>query len=157
MTNVDFFRAFAADVSTKAEAYYFEHSREDFANLYDADSAADTQIKMFHYTDPRGINVVTNESGAVEDVEYNGEILMLIKSDIDEVIDGQKGQDYDQGKYEGRVKALIENGGLIAEILAYNNCNTNYEIEFSGLSEIYNMFDFNADGIHFRYKITIPA
>lgn len=155
-TNVDFFRAFAKDVTTvtaKNVEYYFEHSREDFANLYDADSEEDDQIKMFHYT--TGVEVVKNESSFVDGVRYKGEILMLLKSDLDGTIDVQKGVDSEDGKYELYVKPMIENGGVIKHIIDYNACNTDYEINFSEIKEIYNMFDFNADGIFFRYELFI--
>jgi len=155
-TNVDFFRAFAADVTTvtdKNVAYYFEHSREDFANLYDADSEEDDQIKMFHYTNE--IEVVKNESSSVDGVKYTGEILMLLKSDLDQTIDVQKGVAVDDTKYELYVKGMIEDGGVIKKIIDYNSCNTNYEISFSGIKEVYNIFDFNADGIWFKYELYI--
>ncbi len=161
MTNVDFFEDFAADTTTvtsKNTEYYFEHSREDFANLFDAESEDDDQIKMFHYT--TDINVKINESGEVIGVTYTGEILALLKSDIDEVIHGQKGIAREDSKYEKRVKALIEDGGIIAEIVTYNNCNTerDYELTFSGMKEIYNgPFDWNADGVFFTYELYIPV
>jgi len=160
MTSVDFFRNFAADTTTvtgKNTAYRFEHSREDFANLYDADSEDDDQIKMFHYT--TDIEVIVNESRKVMGVRYKGEVLALVKSELDQVIDGQLNQDYELQKYEQNVKPLIEDGGIIAEIVAYNNCNTarDYELTFSGMKEIYNMFDFNADGVFFTYEMYIEV
>ena len=157
-TNVDFFRNFAADkttVTAKNVAYYFEHSREDFANLFDADSEDDDQIKMFHYTD--SIEVVVNESSFVDGVKYTGSILMLLKSSLDETIDVQKGFDSADGKYELYVKPMIEDGGIIKHIVDYNSCNTDYEISFSDLKEVYNMFDFNADGIWFKYELLIKV
>ena len=157
-TNVSFFRAFAADkttVSAKTVEYYFEHSREDFANLYDADGEDDDQVKMFHYT--TSIVVEKNESNYVDGVRYTGEILMLLKTDLDGVIDVQKDVDSADGKYELYVKPMIENGGLIKHIIDYNACNTDYDISFSEIKEIYNMFDFNADGIHFKYELFITV
>ena len=160
MTSVDFFRAFAADTTTVASkkvAYYFEHSREDFANLYDADSPEDDQIKMFHYT--HDIQVEQSESGSVTGVRYAGEITVVIKSDLDETIDVQKDTEKADAKYELRIKPMIEDGGIIAEIIEYNRCNTarDFEISFSGLKEVYNMFDFNADGITFLYELFISV
>ncbi len=160
MTSVDYFRAFAADTSSKTRAYYFEHSREDldFSNLFDADGPEDDQLKMFHFTD--SIDPEVNESGSVEGVRYTGQILALKKGDMaNEVIDVQKGGDKADGKYEKRVKALIEDGGLVAEIVTFNECSTTYqkEISFSDLKEVYNLFDFNGDGIWFRYEIFIKV
>lgn len=153
-TNVSFFRDFAADkttVATKNVEYYFEHSREDFANLFDADGEDDDQIKMFHYTD--SINVIKNDSNYVEAVEYKGSILMLLKSDLDETIDVQKGVDVDCGKYERYVKPMIEGGGIVKQIIDYNSCKDVHEINFSDIKEVYNMFDFNADGIFYKYEL----
>lgn len=157
-TNVDFFRAFAADKTTltaKNTAYYFEHSREDFANLYDADSADDDQLKMFHYTTT--IEVLKNESNYVEGVRYRGEILCLKKSDMDEVLDVQRDTHKDEGKYEKYIKPLIENGGVLKQIIDYNACNTDHQLSFSDIREVYNMFDFNADGLFFRYELVIDV
>ena len=147
-TNVDFFRAFAADITTvtaKTVEYYFEHSREDFANLFDADSEDDDQIKMFHYTD--SIDLIKNESEFVEGVTYKGSILMLLKSDLDEVLDTQKDVEKEDGKYELYVKPMIDNGGVLKQIVDYNACNTGHQITFTEMKEVYNMFDYNADGI----------
>ncbi len=158
MTNVDFFRAFAADkttVTAKNVAYYFEHSRTDFANLYDADSQTDDQIKMFHYS--KTIVVETNESGYVEGVRYTGDLLMLLKSDLDEVLDVQKDGDAVDGKYELYVKDMIEDGAILKLIIDYNSCNTDYELIFSNLVEAYNMFDWNGDGIAVEYELFIPV
>lgn len=156
MTNADFFRAFAADietVSTKNVAYYFEHSREDFANLFDADSEDDDQIKMFHYTD--SIEVNKNDSNRVESVSYRGSILMLLKADLDGVIDVQKETDKEDGKYELYVKPMIDGGGVVKQIIDYNSCTDVHELSISDIKEVYNMFDFNADGIWFKYELKI--
>ena len=160
MTNVDFFRDFAADTTSKKNVYYFEHSREtlDFSNLFDADSAEDDQLKIFHFTD--SIEVELNEAGdLVVGVKYSGKILALIKSDLDETVDTQKNTKSEDGKYEKRVKELIEDGGVIAEIISFNNCDTDYdkEISFSDLKEVYNMFDWNGDGVFFKYEVVISV
>ena len=110
---------------------------------------------MFHYTD--SIEVVVNESSFVDGVKYSGYILMLLKSSLDETIDVQKGFDSADGKYELYVKPMIEDGGIIKHIVDYNSCNTDYEISFSDLKEVYNMFDFNADGIWFKYELLIKV
>lgn len=155
MTNVDFFRAFAADTTDKL-AYYFEHSRVelDFSNLYGADSADDTQVKMFHYTvkpTPR-----KNESGRIEGTDYEGSIFFVIKSDLDEVIDTQVNTDSSDGKYELRVKQLIDEGGIADQICKYNVCNDHWDLNFeSGMEEIYNVFDDNFDGIIMTYNLYI--
>ena len=157
-TNVSFFRAFAADkttVTAKNVAYYFEHSRDDFANLFDADSPTDDQIKMFHYT--TAIVPEVNESSFVDGVRYTGEILMLLKSDLDEVIDVQKGTDIENGQYELYIKPMIEDGGILKHIVDYNACNTDYELDFTDIKEVYNMFDWNGSGIFFQYEVFIPV
>lgn len=156
MTNVDFFRAFAADITTvtaKTVDYYFEHSRGDFANLYDADSETDDQIKMFHYTDSIDLNV--NDSNYVESVSYKGSILMLLKSDLDGVIDVQKEVDKEDGKYELYVKPMIDGGGVAKQIIDYNSCTDVHELSISDIKELYNMFDVNADGLFFKYELKI--
>lgn len=159
MTNVDVLRAFAEDTTTHSsgEAYYFEHSREDwdFSNLYDADSATDEQIKMFHYTS--SIVPEISEAGTIHAVRYTGVVAALIKSDLDETIDVQKDTDKEDGKYEQRVKSLIDGGGVLDEILEFMRCHATYdhEISFSDIQEVYNFFDANMDGIFFRYEILI--
>lgn len=159
-TNVSFFRDFAEDkktVTAKNTEYYFEHSREslDYSNLFDTDREDDDQIKMFHFT--RSIDVIKNDSSYVKGVKYSGSIYMLLKSDIDETIDVQKGVDSEEGKYELYVKSMIENGGLIKQIIDFNSCNTEYEISFSDIREIYNFLGFNGDGIGFKYELMIDV
>lgn len=159
MTSVDVLRAFAEDTATHSsgEAYYFEHSREDwdFSNLFDADSEDDDQVKMMHFTS--SIVPERSESNTVTAMRYSGEILALIKSDLDETVDVQKGVDKDDGKYERRVKALIDGGGIFEEILEFMRCHASYdhEISFSDIREVYNMFDWNGDGVYFKYEMLI--
>lgn len=156
-TNVDFFRSFAEDTSGTKECYYFEHSRDelDFSNLYDAESPEDDQLKIVHFTNPRGVNVLVNDSSKVEGVMYRGAVFALYKSDLDQTLDVQAGNEKSDGKYEKYVKCLIENGGVLAEIADFNACNDNYDFSSSGASEVYNMFDWNGDGIFFEYELTI--
>jgi hypothetical protein len=156
MTNVSFFRAFAADTTTvtaKNTEYYFEHSREDYSNLYDGESPDDDQIKMFHYTDD--IDVIKNESNRVEAVEYKGSVLMLVKSGMDEVIDVQMGGEKEKGKYELYVKPMIEGGGIVKYIIDYNSCTDVHDLDITDIKEVYNMIDFNGDGIWFKYTLKI--
>ena len=141
MTNVDFFKAFA-----DSKSYYFEHGREDFANLYDAEDGIEG-VKMFHFTDT--ITPFINPSGKVESVTYVGRILAGRLSGFDELIKDVT------GKYEKYVKDLIDDGGIIEEIGEYNYCNGAYQLTFSNIREIYNVFDVNIDGLWITYTLTI--
>jgi hypothetical protein len=166
VTNVDFFRSFAEDTTYKSDPYHFEHDREslDFSNLFESteqDEAAlasddDQQIKMFHFTSNNGIIPDINESGGFEGIRYRGEILVLKKSQIDEVIDVQKGVEKEDGKYEKRMKPLLDTTtGFFAEISEYNSCNLGYDLKFVSATEVYNWFDENMDGLWLKYDLYI--
>lgn len=155
-TNVDFFRAFCADTTYKDEAYYFEHSREelDYSNLFDADSAEDSQVKCFHYT--QGIDPLINESGGNEGRTYRGTLVFILKSDFDGVIDVQQGVGVNDGKYTKHVKDLIQGAESVAEEIAeYNYCNDGYDLSFTNMRELYNFMDVNGDGVIVDYELTI--
>ena len=149
MTNVDIIRKFADE-----KGYYFEHGRDthDFANLYDADSENDSQIKIFHWTS--GFRSRKNGSGAITGVDYRGAMFILIKSDLDETIDVQKDVPVNEGKYEKRVKPLIDGGGFEKELIDYICFDYDYETDGEA-QEVYNLFDFNADGIWIKYKLFV--
>lgn len=147
MTNVDFLRTFC-----ESKGYYFEHSREslDFSNLFDE---AESGLKIFHYTSE--INPV-HTYGKVSNMTYKGRILALYKSSIDQTIDVQRQVEKEDGKYELYIKDLIDNGGLVDEMLVYNNCeDSKVDVNFSSVKEVYNMFDWNGDGIWISYEMTI--
>ena len=159
MTNVDFFRLFADEVIENVkQAYHFEHgrSRRADANLYDG---SDTKpIKMFHYTQPGGIIVRKNDSGATIGVEYRGTCYCIKKSNLDELVD--KSQIVNNttnyvGKYDTYVKGLIDGGGIIKEIIDFNACEYDHDLNFTRISEVYNDLDFNGDGIAFEYTLYI--
>lgn len=157
MTNVDFFRQFAASTIENVKvAYYFEHGRQSRvdANLFDG---TETQVKMFHYT--RDIIDRSNEMNTVLGVEYRGTIYCIVKSDLDDLVDKdeQVGQSViKNGKYDKHVKPLIDEGGILSEIRRFNRCDFDYDLTFSRIIEVYNFLDYNGDGIAFDYTLYIP-
>jgi (2Fe-2S) ferredoxin len=157
MTNVDFFREFAALVVENVKpAYFFEHGRQSRvdANLFDED---DNRIKMFHYT--REFVERANQVGTVLGVEYRGTIYTVVKSDLDDLVDKEIIEDDEpvkDGKYDKHVKPLINGGSLFKLIRSFNNCTYDYELTFTRIVEIYNFLDYNADGIAFDYTLFIP-
>lgn len=168
MTNVDFFRNFAeyVDPSTlptgtnpvKTEEYYFEHDREslDFANILDPENPNDTQNKIFHYTNPNGIQPQINSHGGVWAMTYTGSLLVLVYGDPQGVIDVQAGTDESKGRYTQNVKPMIDNGGVISEIQNYNMLSTNqHNLRLFDVNEIFEVLGMHGDGIMFKYELRI--
>jgi hypothetical protein len=157
MTNVDFFRLFSLNLASHSsgKTYFFAHDRKslDFSNLEEGTSPLDDQIKLFHFT--TGIRTITYPSGGVEGVVYKGVLIAALKSDFTNVIDAQQGVDEDTARYNVHVKPLIDGGGIVAEIVDFNSCNTDHEIIFGEATEVYGLFDANMDGIWIPYTMTI--
>jgi hypothetical protein len=152
MTNVDFFREFAANTEIKDSEYFIEHTRirKWDANLYDGDD--NLPVKMFHYT--LSIQPIVNDVFTLTHMEYRGSIFCLVKSDLDDLVDkdvsGNK-----TGKYDTHVKPLIDAGGIIALINKFNRCRYDIPITYSRVIEVYNDLDFNGDGILIEYVMRI--
>lgn len=125
MTDVDFFRAFAADttvISGKSE-YYYEYTRQslDFSGLFSAESENDTQLKILHYHAPKGIKFITNESGNVHRVRFRGSLLMVRIGNPQSYPDVQRGNSVNDGIYESQLKPIIDSGGIPLEMANYNS------------------------------------
>jgi hypothetical protein len=158
MTNVDFFRAFAAseDATVKTDVYYFEHNREalDFANIVTASEEGDIQRKIFHFTTK--IDPLQNESGNTWAVDYSGALLVLIPSDPMQAPDVQNNQAANDGRYEAIVKDMIDEGGVMAEIYNFNNLDGyNHDLRMYDVEEVYGDLAIHGDGIMFKYDIRI--
>ena len=160
MTNVDFWRSFAAntDSSVKSIQYYFEHNREslDFANLLKAEGPDDRQYKIIHFTNPNGIIPQINEHGGLTAMRYLGTVLILVPANAKGVIDVQAGTDEDKGRYTENVKPMIDNGGVLAQVQNFNMLtSTQHLLRLSDVREIFGILGLNGDGIMFKYDLKI--
>ncbi len=171
MTNVDFFRAFAAYVDPyplpertkpfKSSPYYFEHNREalDYANIFSADEDDEEKSEytkyIFHFTEPNGIKLRNNGSGKIESIEYSGRLLIVEPSDTQKPIDVQGGEAA-EGRYELHAKPMIDGGGVMQQIADYNNLTINeYQLELLPGEEVYGILGMHGDGIWMGYRLTI--
>ena len=149
MTNVDFFTEFAA-----TQDYFFWHDRyfRDYTSKLTATDEDDPQVKIVHNTDRNGITVNKNDVNEIISSTYRGTIYAVIKSSIDEMIHNPTPED---GKYQKRVKDLIEDGGIQAEILEFMGCDPIVDLTMSNMNEEYNVFSDVFDGVSFQYVLTI--
>jgi hypothetical protein len=125
----------------------FDYGRKDHHNLSDItleDGYEPTQWQLF--LDP----VLVDESR--EDfVTHSGYFMLLSVSDLDQVYDGQKSQEVNNGKYRTNIKPKKEymNKFFKAEI----ECLGNMEVTKLVVTEVINIFDNNLDGILINFSI----
>jgi len=171
MTNVDFFRDFAAETTmatVKTDAYYFEHDTEMQAigNFMQSTGTNDTQKKMFHFTYPEGIIPIQNDSDNTTGVKYRGECLVLVQADPGLPVDVQGGIAENTGRYTANIKDMVDQGEILRQLreyatqlnitaLAAGGDNTYYTIRIQSVTEVYGQMGFYGDGIAFKYELTI--
>ncbi|TYP71494.1 hypothetical protein [Aquimarina intermedia] len=119
----------------------FVHARRDYQNLIDstqffADSIEGYEVgETFLFLDP----IV--RSGESEGLRYQGNFMVLTKSDLDDTY---------EGKHAKYVKPLID--------IVMNEIKNKMRCEFPEITtwrsiEVINVFDFNADGLSVSFNL----
>lgn len=173
MTDESFFKDFAAstDASVKSEAYYYEHDSQLqalSALMSEEVGPDDTQVKMFQFT--TSAPPIVNKSHTVEGVTYEGELLMIVKTEEETPIYNQDATLLANTRYISKVKPMIEKGAKVQELFNYvklvnknaqrgsiGASNTRYfvKLEVRDVTPVYGEMGYGGDGINIVYTITI--
>lgn len=135
----------------------FSYGRRDFQNLTEA--AASDDPKPFFFMDP--VDRTPERSSSTGNLTgwttYEGRYMILLKSKLDEVYDGQKEQDPEIGKWKTRIRPIVEDvspdTALLTQLENALTCGT-YDWHFVSqrIKEVINMFDGNFDGVLVNFK-----
>jgi len=126
--------------------WVFNYGRRDFQNLVEASSENDP--KWYFFLDPISTDTSNMPNGKVN----TGYFMVLSKSDIDQVYDGQQDVAPDDGKYRKYIlpkKMFLEN-----EFKNLIECDGTIEITKAVQSDVINLFDENLDGVLVAFTIT---
>ena len=90
-----------------------------------------------------------SEFGGTGEITFNGNFLLLIQSDLDNVYHTQKSVDAANGKYEKNIEPLLQKLELLENLI---DCSK-YEIVSWEVIDTINSQDFNGDGVIVTYSI----
>lgn len=123
----------------QAKDWYFEYGRPDFHNLYDLDD----QKTFKFFLDPLEENHTLTDIGNTSRTTYTGRFMLLKKSDLEEVYDGQLDTNIPDGKYKRYIEPCKDE---IKSIITDLSCQ-GVQIASWRILEIINVYDVNLDGI----------
>ena len=127
----------------------FYYARRDFDNLIEASSENDNQ--NYFFLDPVTRVPVRSELGdRTGQMDYEGYFMILSKSDMDEVYDGQQNVNPIDGKYKKYIEPKLK--ALADEFEQKLGCISDITILRTSISDIINIFNDNFDGILVNYK-----
>lgn len=136
---VELFRA-----KTNEAGWGFDYGRKDFHNL--AEAVSENDSKWYFFLDP-----ITTDDSLESKVVSLGYFMLLSKSDLDQVYDGQKEQDIDNGKF--RLNILPKKQYLRNEFKKLMECEGDLEINKMIITDVINFFDDNMDGVLVNFTI----
>lgn len=127
----------------------FSYGNAANKNLLVSDKVAD---RIYFLLDPITRVKGFSEFGGSGVVAFTGSFMLLVKSNLDNVYDNQKGQDAADGKYQKNIKPLLETDIVLLEELI--NCG-DYQITGWSVIDVVNAVDANTDGIIVTYSISV--
>lgn len=118
----------------------FEYARRDYQNLIDATNFVADTIEGYGVGETVLFLDPIQRSGKSNDVTYQGNFMILTKSDLDDSYDG---------KHTKYIQPLIDivHGGMEYKLRCEFDVNTWRSIE------VVNVFDFNADGLSISFNL----
>jgi hypothetical protein len=129
----------------------FCYARRDFDNIVEADSANDT--KNYFFLDPISRVPVRDQfGGRTGQIDYEGYFMILSKSDLDEVYDGQNDVNPNDGKYKKYIQPKL--AALANDFENKLACVADITIVRTSISDIINIFNDNFDGILVNFKFS---
>jgi hypothetical protein len=135
---------------TEGFGWVFHYGRRDFQNLVEADAEDDQ--KWYFFLDPVTRNPLYSDSGLpTGEIEYTGYFMILTKSDLDQVYDGQNDTDINEGKWQEHIKPKLDN--VFGEFENALTCVDDLQIVRLSITDAINVFDENLDGILVNFKI----
>jgi len=129
---------------TEGFGWKFFYGRKDFQNLVEADSEDD--VKWYFFLDP----ITTDDTNPNIPI-HSGYFMILSKSDLDQIYDGQKETDINNGKW--RTNILPKRQFIKNEFRNAIECDGDLEVTASRVTDVINFFDENFDGILNSFSI----
>ncbi len=127
--------------------WYFSYGNAANRNLLSSDLEPD---KLYFLMDTIVRDKTFGEFGGTGDVTFTGNFMLVVKSDLDNVYDNQKGVAFTDGKYEKNIRPIIETSLVSFE--DYVNCS-DYEITAWSFIDAVNMLDANLDGVIVTFTV----
>ena len=135
----------------------WSYGRRDFQNLEEPEAADDP--KPFFFMDPPVREDERSSDSGLKTgwTKVSGKFMILLKSDLDQNYDQQKGQAKEDGKFDKHIKPVIEdkldsNGEVVEHALINQLENIiscppyDWHIKAQRVQEVINLFDNNYDG-----------
>jgi len=130
-------------ITSESLGWVFNYGRRDFGNLVEAENENDN--KWYFFLDPV---TRTHESNTII---YNGYYMLLSKSDLDQLYDGQNENNIEEGKWKMNIKPKLDFlNGSFEKLLT---CDGTFEIIQQSVTDVINYFDENFDGVLVNFKI----
>lgn len=144
---VDIYDKFLTDSTTLG--WKFSYGNSANKNLLASDRVSgeiymllDPIVRLRTFSDNGGEGITT----------FTGSFMLVVKSNLDQVYDNQKGQDVTNGKYQQNIKPLLETE--LVRLEDEINCS-DYQITNWSIIDVVNALDVNTDGIIVTYGISI--
>ena len=136
---------------TDAEGLGFKFSYGNAANknLLASDRVAD---EIYMLLDPIVRLRAFSDNGGEGITTFTGSFMLVVKSNLDQVYDNQKGQTVTDGKYQKNIKPLLETE--LVRLEDSINCS-DYQITNWSIIDVVNALDANTDGVIVNYGISI--
>jgi len=136
---------------TESLGWVFHYGRRDFQNLVEADTATDA--KNYFFLDPVTRRPAYSDTGTFTGfTDFSGYFMILTKSDLDEVYDGQLDADTADGKWLKYIKPKLD--VLLGAFNSAVYCENSLQIKTLDITDMINVFDENLDGILVNYTIS---
>ncbi|SNA77383.1 hypothetical protein [Flavobacterium psychrophilum] len=130
---------------TESIGWVFHYGRSDFQNLVETES--DNDLKWYFFLDP-----ISADNSNSSSVVSTGFFMVLSKSDLDQVYDGQQEVNPNDGKF--RKNILPKKQYLKNEFRNLLECGGDLELTKLVMTDVINFFDDNLDGVLVHFSIT---
>ena len=125
----------------------FSYGNKANNNLLQSDREVD---KIYFLLDPVTRTKNKSEFGGNGVVSFNGQFLLVVKSNLDNVYHNQKGIDKTNGRYEKNIKPLLTQLELLENEL---DCS-DYQINEWSIIDAVNALDANTDGVVVTFRVS---
>ena len=133
----------------KSMGWKFSYGNEANINLLGDEDAFEAD-KLYFLLDTIKRDPEFSEFGGTGEVEFSGNFMLVIKSDLDNIYDNQKEVDYTEGRYEKNIRPIIETDLVLFQ--DYVNCS-DYEITSWSILDGINLLDINLDGVIVTFTV----
>jgi hypothetical protein len=136
---------------TEGLGWEFNYGRRDFQNLVQTKGAADQTVYFF--LDPVSVRPEKDpQSGSRTGViDNSGRFMIVTKADLDQVYDGQKGQDIQKGKWRRNIEPKLTIHFAVLE--AVIDCSEDMIMATPTITDVIGVFGENMDGIMVNFSI----